>query len=271
MMELVDTITDTLALIQLEIVEKIDRGGGLDGYYIVKVIDQEGTDSGWKGREIAVFDEYFYTNTEFIRKGFKIKGALKLMGGYSGERMQPGEKKFEKVVTDRTWEGFKVQGPIVHEAYLGPVVDVGIPVHCHFLLAGNLPVVEKWRKEKAQPDIAQLDIPKKGDWIKVQGGLYLYLLKELELTCSKCARSKKYMTTSLPTADELAGLVSVCRKCKHEQQAHAFPDICDKCKKRMWQWKGKSVEFPLDCECGCSRYDFVYDHMPLFIEGSDQA
>jgi hypothetical protein len=271
MMELVNTISDTLALVHMEIVEKVDRGGGLEGYYIVKVIDQVGADSGLKGQEMAVFDDYFYANTEFIRNGFRVKGALKLMGGYSGERVQSGEKKFEKLVTDRPWEGFVVQGPIVHEAYLGPVVDVGFPIHCHYLLSSNLPVIERWRKEKSKPDPALLDIPRRGDCIKVTGGLYLSLLKELELTCSKCARSKKYLTSSLPTADELSGLVSVCRKCKHEQRANAFPDICDKCKKRMWQWKGASVEFPLDCECGCSRYDFSYDHKPMFIEGEDRA
>jgi hypothetical protein len=266
-MELIDTISDTLALVRFEIVDIVDRGGGLEGYYIVKVIPDKGATGGWKDREIAVFDDYFYTNSEFIRKGFKVKGALKILGGYSGERVQPGDTVFDQRTVERTWEGFVVQGPIVHEAYLGPVVDVGIPIHCQYLLASNLPVLEKWKKEKVGPCPQGLDIPKKGDWIKVTGGLYIYLLKELELFCPSCGRSKKYMTTSLPTADELSNLISVCRKCKHEQPATAFPDLCDKCKKRMWQWKGKNVEFPLECECGKTRFDFVYDHKPLFVDG----
>jgi hypothetical protein len=266
-MELVKTISDTLAMVQVKIVDMIDRGGGLEGYYIVKIIPEKGAQGGWKDRELAVFDDYFYTNSEFIRDGFKVKGVLKLLGGYSGERVPSGKSEFGQRETERTWEGYIVQGQIVHEAYLGPVVDVGIPVHCHYLLASNLPVLERWKKEKTEPDLSQLDIPKKGDWVRVTGGLYIYLLKELNLICSSCGRSQKFLTTSLPTADELAGLISVCRQCKHEQPASALPDLCDKCKKRMWQWKGKSVEFPLDCECGRSRYDFSYDHKPLFIDG----
>jgi len=267
-MELVKTISDTLAMVQFEIVTKLDRGTEIEGYYIVRVLGEEGATGGWKDREIAVFDDYFYTNSEFIRPGFKVKGALKLMGGYSGERVTAGERSFDRKELERTWEGFIVQGPIVHESYLGPVVDVGIPIHCHYLLARNLPVVERWRKERSKPDAALLDIPKKGDWIKVTGGLHIYFLKELVLKCSSCGKVQMFLTTSLPTADELSGLISVCRKCKFEKSATALPDICDKCKKRMWQWKGKSVEFPLDCDCGSSRYDFSYDHMPQFVESA---
>jgi hypothetical protein len=264
-MELVRTISDSLALNKVEIVDKVELGGGVEGYYICKVLT-EGAEGGWQGREIAVFDEHFYTNTEFLRPGFKVKGAFKLLGGYSGERVEEGEKGFDQREMDRSWDGFIIKGPILEEAYLGPIVDTGIPIHCHFLLSSNLPVVERIRSEGLVPEPSLFDLPKKGDWITAIGGLYIYLLKELILMCSECGRKQTYKTTSLPTADELTALLSVCRKCKNEQRSNAFPDICDKCKKKMWQWKGKGVEFPLDCECGSSRYDFFYDHKPLYIE-----
>jgi hypothetical protein len=266
-MELVRTISDNLAMNKLEIVDKVELGGGVEGYYICKVLTGKDT-GGWKDREIAVFDEHFYTNTEFLRPGFKVKGALKLLGGFTGERIggKDREKRFERREKDRSWEGYVLRGPIVEEAYLGPVVDVGIPIHCQYMLSKNLPIVEKIRVEGLRPEPDMFDIPDKGEWITAIGGLYIYLLKELKLLCSGCGKRKTFLTTSLPTNDELTALLSVCRKCKHEQESNAFPDICDKCKKKMWQWKGKAVEFPLECECGNERYDFFYDHKPMFIE-----
>lgn len=265
-MDLVRTISDELAMNKFEIIDKVELGGGLEGYYICKVLTEEGPSWPWKDRELAMFDEYFYTNTEFLRKGFKIKGALKLLGGYTGELVKDKEKVFERREVDTSWEGYVVQGPIVHESHLGQIVDVGIPIHCLFTLSDNLPLIKRWKKEGIEPSPDEFKRTKVGDGVRVLGGLYIYLLKELKLLCSKCGKRQRFLTTSLPTTDEVSGLVSICRKCKHEQPSNAFPDICDMCKKRMWQWKGEEVEFPLDCECGGNRYEFFYDHKPMFIE-----
>jgi len=46
-MELVKSISDTLEMVQVKIVDMIDRGGGLVGYYIVKIIPEKGALGGW--------------------------------------------------------------------------------------------------------------------------------------------------------------------------------------------------------------------------------
>jgi hypothetical protein len=167
---------------------------------------------------------------------------------------------------DRGWEGYVLQGPLVREAHLGHIIDVGIPVHTHFTFSDNQELIKRWKDGSETPDPSKLERQKVGDWVRVIGGLYIFMLKELKLLCTSCGRRQTHLTTSLPTMDELTGMLSVCRRCKHEQESNALPDICDKCKKKMWQWKGKSVEFPLECECGNTKYDFFFDHKPMYIE-----
>jgi hypothetical protein len=260
-MDTVETISGKLVMTELELIQKIDIGRGWEGYYVLSIpsLDKDG--------EYQVFDEHYYANEPFLRPGYKFKGAIKHLGGFTGEFFEGDKRGIEKRNADLPWEGYVIYGKVIEPAYLGTIVDIGIHIHCHFMLMHNLVLIEECKKKGISITDELLVRPKPKNVITAMGGMYVYLLKELSLTCAGCGKRSNYLTTTLPTVDENATLWSVCRNCKHEQVPTAFPEHCEKCKKIMWQWKGYNFEIPKMCACGSYRYDFFFDHKPVYIDG----
>jgi len=257
-MERIETIAGPVYLARLKVVEKVKLGQGYEGYFIFEAPEFPG--------ELRAIDQHFYVNTEFVPKGAYVKAALRLLGGFEASRYDGPERGLAWKETKVVWQGFTLTGPVGEETYLGNLFDVGgLPVHAQFMLQENVDIVRKARTEARALKNEDLVRPAAGEMVQILGGMNVHLLKKLKLTCSSCGKESSHMTTSLPMKDE-EEFDSVCLFCGHKELRNAFPDICDKCKKPMWAWEGKGAEVPLECTCGSSRYDFFYDHTPLFVE-----
>jgi hypothetical protein len=257
-MERVETIAGPIYLARLKLVEKINLGQGFEGYFIFEA-------PGFPG-ELRALDEHYYADTEFMPKGAYVKAALRLLGGFDATRYDGPVRGLTWREVKVEWQGFTLVGPVGEATFLGNLFDAGgLPVHAHFMLEENVDIVRRARTEAKALHEEDLARPAAGDVVRVGGSMFVYMLKKLRLTCTGCGKEATHMTTSLPVQDDQE-FDSVCLFCGHKELRNAFPDICDKCKKPMWAWEGKGAEVPLECPCGSSRYDFFYDHTPLFVE-----